>query len=270
MAVCEVHLNGTYSLGRRSSLNVIIPENIKGRVPVLYLLHGMSDDHTAWTRWTSLERHIEGIPMIVVMPDAELSFYTDSKVDPRQPFETYLVKDIIGFVDSTFPTIADKSGRALAGLSMGGYGAAKLALKHPDLYCAAVSFSGALLAASRPIKIAKSGPITEDEARWMQHRTALFGDTPVGGPDDILALLKNSAPEGRPALRIDCGTEDFLYYDNVLAHKEMIKLGIEHEYNERPGEHNWAYWDRAIVDALPFLKSKLGIDDAEKAKDNDK
>ena len=251
MAVSEIHLNGTYSLGRRSSFNIIIPENITGPVPVLYLLHGMSDDHTAWTRWSSVERHVEGLPLIVVMPDAELSFYTDSKVDPRLAFETYLTRDLIGFVDRTFPTVADRSGRAVAGLSMGGYGAAKLALKHPDLYCAAVSFSGALLAASKPIN--------QDDADWKRFRTSLFGETPVGGPDDVLALLKSSDAASRPALRIDCGTEDFLYHDNVLAHQELVKLGIEHEYNERPGEHNWAYWDQAIVDALPFLKRELNI-----------
>jgi len=253
VAVCEIHLNGTYSVGRRTSLNVIIPENIQGRVPVLYLLHGYSDDHTAWTRWTSLERYLDGIPMIVVMPDGEHSFYTDSKVDSRLAFETYLTKDIIGFVDKTFPTIADRSGRALAGLSMGGYGAAKLALRHPDLYCAAVSFSGALLAGSQPIG--------QEDSDWKRYRLSVFGDKPVGGPDDVLALLKNSDPKTRPALRIDCGTEDFLYDDNVVVHKKLINLGIEHEYNERPGEHNWAYWDQAIVDALPFLKTQLAIDE---------
>jgi S-formylglutathione hydrolase FrmB len=217
----------------------------------------MSDDHTAWTRWTSLERYMEGLPMIVVMPDAELSFYTDSKVDPRLAFETYLTRDIIGFIDSTFPTVASRSGRALAGLSMGGYGAAKLALKHPDLYCAAVSFSGALLAASKPIDT--------DKAEWKRFLTGLFGDEPVGGPDDVIALAKGLNTLTRPALRIDCGTEDFLYHDNVSAHESLLALGFEHEYNERPGNHNWDYWDKAIVDALPFLKRNLGIDTNKEA-----
>lgn len=228
-------------------------------MPVLYLLHGLSDDHTVWTRRTSLERHVSELPLIVIMPDGERSYYTNSKTDPLLAFEDYMTKDLIGFVDSVFPTVAHRSGRAIAGLSMGGYGAFKLALKHPDLYCAAASFSGALTAGSRELTTEghETGARVSD---WDREQTSIFGENPKDGPDDILWLLEHGPRGPKPKLRIDCGTEDFLYAANLTVHKRLEKLNIEHEYSERTGAHTWDYWDRAITDALPFLTRSLHIE----------
>jgi S-formylglutathione hydrolase FrmB len=96
-----------------------------------------------WVRRTSIERYVEGLPLIVVMPDGGRSFYTDAIATPKAAYETVLVRDLIGFMDRTFQTLPERSGRVIGGLFMGGYGALKLALKHPDLFCAAVSHSGA-------------------------------------------------------------------------------------------------------------------------------
>src|ERR1044071_6734116 len=98
-----------------------------GPFATFYLLHGLSDDHTIWLRRTSIERYVSSLPLIVVMPDGERGFYTDAQ--EGFAFESAITKDLISFIDRTFPTKADRSGRAIGGLSMGGDGAVKLALK---------------------------------------------------------------------------------------------------------------------------------------------
>ena len=246
MAICEFHLNQNTVLEKMTSFTAIVPDDKPGPFPVLYLLHGLSDDHTAWTRRTSLERYVDGLPLIVVMPNGERSFYTDSQSSPKAAFETYLTRDLLGFVDRTFRTAPTRKGRVLAGLSMGGYGAVKLALKHPDLYCAAVSHSGAVGFGRRSF-----GPGTE----WA----AIMGQNAMGGPNDIFALAESISPADLPALRIDCGVDDFLIEENRALDAHLTALGIPHEYEEHPGEHNWDYWDRHIQDTLKFFGSVLNL-----------
>ncbi len=227
----------------------IVPEKMAGPFPVLYLLHGLSDDHTTWVRRTSIERYVAGLPLIVVMPDCQRGWYTDSVSLPTYAFETFIIDDLIEFVDSTFPTRASREGRAIAGLSMGGYGAFKLALKHPDRFCAAASFSGALQIGKR------ISNVNEDRDREMR---IIFGE---GVPDseDVWKLAEAVDPKTRPALWFDCGTEDFLIEHNRATHKHFEDLGIPHHYSERPGEHSWALWDEVIQEALGFICEQLRI-----------
>ena len=112
---------------------------------MFYLLHGLSDNHTAWMRRTSIERYVEGLPLIVVMPDGGRGWYADSVTEPAGAFATFIVRDLIGCVDRTFRTAATRAGRVIGGCPMGGYGAMKLALKYPEMFCAAASHSGALV-----------------------------------------------------------------------------------------------------------------------------
>jgi putative tributyrin esterase len=144
VALAEFHLNNQNALGKQMSLMAIVPETSEGPFPVLYLLHGLSDDHTQWTRITSIERYVAGLPLIAIMPNGERGFYSDNLTRPNALYETYFIKDIVGFTDLTFKTIGSSEGRVVAGLSMGGYGAAKFAVKYPDLICAAASLSGAM------------------------------------------------------------------------------------------------------------------------------
>jgi S-formylglutathione hydrolase FrmB len=250
MAVCEIQLNQVASLGKMASFYAILPEGKTGPFPVYYLLHGLSDNHTAWTRRTSLERYVSGLPLIVIMPDGERGFYTDSATTPSDAFETYITRDLVGFVDSTMNTIASPKGRAIGGLSMGGYGAVKLALKHPDIFGAAYSHSGALEAASH-----------DDSPSWANasERRGIFGPKPKGGPDDIMALIPTFTPETIPALGIDCGVDDFLIESNRNAHALLTKLGLPHEYAEYPGAHSWDYWDEHVQDAIRFIAKYFGI-----------
>ena len=250
MALCEIHLSSDNSLQKMTSLMAIVPEKIKGPFPVLYLLHGLSDDHTAWTRRTSLERYVSGLPLIVVMPDGERGWYTDAENIPNARFESVITKDLIGFVDDTFPTIAASEGRMTAGLSMGGYGAVKLAIKHPELFCGAVGFSGAF----------RYGNDLDSSEDWITENRLIFGDNFFGSDNDVFALLNRVDRDIMPALRIDCGTEDFLIEHNRRLHNTLSSMQIDHEYVEFTGGHDWSYWDRGIVDSLPFIKRTLGIE----------
>ncbi|WP_125205915.1 alpha/beta hydrolase [Capsulimonas corticalis] len=250
MAVCEIHFNSDNALERMVSVNVILPETGTGPFPVYYLLHGLSDDHTAWQRRTSVERYAENLPLIIVMPNSGRGFYTDSALNPKDKYETFVTRDLIQRVDTLFRTIPTREGRAIGGLSMGGYGAVKLALKHPDLYSAAVSHSGVLAMITHNV---------QSQEPWAREFADLFGPNAIGGPNDVHTLAEKSDPATRPALWIDCGTEDFLFNQNEEMHAYFQTLGIAHEYFTMPGDHNWAFWDQQIQEALPWVAKNLGI-----------
>ncbi len=241
MAFCELKYFSP-ALGKAMAADIILPEgDLKGPFATFYLLHGFSDDHTIWQRRTSIERYVQDLPLIVVMPDGGRSFYCDAK--EGLPWETSIVRDLVNYVDKMFHTKATRASRCIGGLSMGGYGAVKLALKHPDLFCSAVSHSGAVCFAHRPF--------TADNA-WSKEMARIVGADPVGGPDDIFALAEKLTPEQRPALRIDCGTGDFLIEDNRACHAFLDQIGYPHEYAEFPGGHDWPYWDIHVQEAIAF------------------
>ncbi|MCC6445061.1 MAG: esterase family protein [Armatimonadetes bacterium] len=251
MAFCELKYFSN-ALGKATAANIILPEGeAKGPFAVFYLLHGLSDDHTVWLRRTSIERYVAGLPLIVVMPDGGRGFYCDAK--EGMAWETAIAGDLLGYVDKMLPTRAERSGRCIGGLSMGGYGAAKLALKYPDLFGSANSHSGALAFAHRPFPEGSLEPRAVEFSR-------IAGVNPQGGPDDIFALAEKLEADKRPALRIDCGAEDFLLEDNRACHAHLEKLGYPHEYREFPGAHDWGYWDIHIQEALAFHMRNLGIE----------
>ena len=247
MAFATLHFHSPV-LAKACSMNVIVPERGVGQppFPVCYLLHGLSDDHTTWARYTSIERHVAGLPLIVVMPDGGRGFYCDAVAGPA--YERHLLDDVIGFVDRTFHTIAERQGRMIGGLSMGGYGAVKLALKCPQLFCSAVSHSAAL-----DVRRRIERPEISEEMR------RIFGSSPGGGPDDPYALAATMDRRLLPALRIDCGLEDGLLEENRAFHRHLEQLGIPHEYAEFPGAHTWDYWDHHIQEAIAFHWRALGL-----------
>lgn len=239
MAFCSVNFYGN-SIQKASGMNVILPEG-KGPFPVLYLLHGLSDDHTMWQRRTSIERYVGELPLIVVMPDGGRSFYCNGE---QGPYEDHIVKDVVGFVDRTFPTIPRRTGRAVAGLSMGGFGAMMLAMRHPDMFCAACSHSGAFV-------------LRDPVANRADVQQILSGIH--AKQYDVFLLAAALKKSGRKiACRLDCGTEDFLIEHNRRLHAHLDKLGLKHEYAEHPGDHNWEYWDEHIRQTLEFVMKNMG------------
>ena len=249
MAICDIHYQCD-ALGKTAGARVILPEpGAVGPFPVFYLLHGHGDDHTMWTRRTNLERYAAQWPLIVVMPDGGRGFYCDAVVG--FDYEKAL-HQLISYVDATFQTRAERGGRCIGGLSMGGYGALHLALKHPQLFVSANSHSGAL-------------GFGHDELTgggWQEFAQRIVGKNPRGSDYDLYALadrLAQSDASTRPQLRIDCGTEDFLLDQNRAFHAHLKSLDIAHQYQEFPGEHNWDYWDDHIREALTFHAKALGL-----------
>jgi S-formylglutathione hydrolase FrmB len=248
MAFCELHYFSD-ALGKQTAAHVILPQgNHRGPYPVFYLLHGLSDDHTMWARRTCIERYVQDLALIVVMPDGGRGFYCDAVEGFN--YQTAIARDLVEYIDTVFPTKADRTGRCIGGLSMGGYGAVKLALQYPHLFASANSHSGALTYGHG----------------WMsteaQTKRILGANTTGGGPNDLYLLAEAAQRETLPRLRIDCGTEDFLIEENRTFHSYLQKLGVPHEYQEFPGAHDWAYWDTHIQDAIAFHVKNLGVEQA--------
>jgi putative tributyrin esterase len=237
------------SLQKASSFNIVFPDDPRVSRPwsVFYLLHGLSDDHTIWMRRTSIERYVEGLPLVVVMPDGGRGWYTNAA--EGLAYEDDLVKDVIGLVDGTFPVKAERTGRAIGGLSMGGYGAVKLGLKHPAMFASVNSHSGAVGAPRDPDLIKKLNPEFE----------RIFGKSPRGGAEDPAAIVERLDHGLIPALRLDCGTDDFLLEENRAFHRLLESMHIPHEYDEFPGGHNWAYWDTHVQQAIAFHVRNLKL-----------
>jgi putative tributyrin esterase len=240
MAHSLVHFRSE-ALEQASSMVVLLPElaDAPGPYPVWYILHGLSDDCTTWSRRTTLERQVAGLPLIVVMPDGGRGYYTDNRAGP--PWETHFVRDVTGFVERSFPT-SDR--RVVSGHSMGGYGALRMGLKHPSRFAGVVAHSGAFLI-----------PV-EDHSEEKQR---IFGPSPAGGPDDIMVLAERAAGGPLPEIRIDCGLEDQFIGPSRQVHEHLERLGIEHEYAEHPGGHTWAYWEERLPETVAFVRRVLRI-----------
>lgn len=257
MILNEVHFFSE-TLGIRSSMNVLLPQRAlidekskrKPHYRTLYLLHGHSDDHTVWMRWTSIERYVEGLNLAVVMPAVNLSFYTD--MAHGGAYWQFISEEVPMRVRDLFSLSAKREDNFVAGLSMGGYGAFKLALSHPDRFAAAASLSGAV-DICEVVRVKKHEPLN---AAWLVEMQNIFGDlSKVPGSKHDLFVLAKKAAKGpvRPRLYQCCGTEDFLYADNIRFRDAVRKLPLDLTYEEGPGEHVWGYWDKMIQNALKCM-----------------
>ncbi|BBI34991.1 alpha/beta hydrolase [Cohnella abietis] len=229
------------------SLNVVVPQQGAAPFPTLYLLHGLSDDHTAWSRHTSIERYANARGIAVVMPAVNRSFYNDMSHGAK--YWTFVSEELPKLARSFFPLSSEREHNFVAGLSMGGYGALKLGLSFPERFAAAASLSGAV-DIDRLVAEKFGGDI---------HLS--FGDpTAVKGSSvDLFALAEQVAEQALvPKLFQCCGTEDFLYEDNTRFRDYCYKLGLPLNYEEEPGNHDWGYWDmkiKRVIDWLPVKHS---------------
>jgi putative tributyrin esterase len=245
------------TLGMRATMGVILPQRTlaeaqgkrKPKYRTLYLLHGHSDDHTAWQRWTSIERYVEGMNLAVVMPAVNLSFYTDMVHGGK--YWQFISEEVPAVARDLFPLSSARADNFVAGLSMGGYGAFKLALAHPERFAAAASLSGAV-----DIREVVSGLGDPEAEIWLGGMRNIFGDlSTVPGSNNDLFTLAEKVAKGKvqPKLYQCCGTEDFLYADNLRFRDFARQLPLDFTYAEGPGEHNWAYWDDMIQKVLAWL-----------------
>jgi putative tributyrin esterase len=244
-------------LSVRSTMYVLMPQRLladienkrKPKNKTLYLLHGYSDDHTAWMRWSSIEKHVEGSNLAVVMPAANTGFYTDMAYG--KDYFKFISEEVPAVVREMFSLSAAREDNFVAGLSMGGYGAFKLALTLPDRYAAAASLSGAM-----DITETIKGHGLHDPEVWNPEMQSVFGDLHKlpGSRHDLFALAKKAAKlTVKPRLYQCCGTEDFLYADNIRFRDTMRRLPFDYTYEEGPGEHEWGYWDRMIQNVLKWM-----------------
>lgn len=241
-------------LGLSTSMTVILPQAVKTQIgmkgvslkakhPTLYLLHGLSDDHSIWTRRTSIERYVAEMDLAVVMPQVHRSYYCDMEYGMR--YWTFLTEELPEVARSFFPLSSDREDNFAAGLSMGGYGALKWALRKPEALAAAASLSGGVNRAKKP-----ANPL------WQRDYWLVFGDKQVAGSeDDLFELVHRLDASGGPKPKFYqcCGTEDFVYQDNLLFREEWKKTKLDFTYEEGPGTHEWGYWDAKIRDVLKWL-----------------
>ena len=236
------------TLDMRVSMNVLLPEQGEGPFATLYLLHGLSDDHTMWARLTRLESYAWRWPLAIVMPQGFRGFYTRNEAGPD--YASYIAQDVVGTAERLFPLRRERSGRAIAGLSMGGYGALRIGLAWHDRFASVISHSGAVMygtTGARP-----ESPI--DRAEYDR----MFGKSPEGTDHDLVHLAAKARGD-LPKIRIDCGVDDFLIDQNREYHARLQALGIPHVYDEHPGEHNWDYWDARLIQALGHHAEAMGI-----------
>jgi S-formylglutathione hydrolase FrmB len=235
-----------------TSMNVILPQPVRPRYPVLYLLHGLSDDHTIWLRRTSIERYADPLGLAVVMPAVHRSFYADMARGNR--YWTFVSRELPAVVRGFFPVSRKHEDTFVAGLSMGGYGAFKLALSFPQRFAAAASLSGAL---------DQAGAMQHVEPAWRAEMENIYGDLDklAGSANDVMHLAAQVARSTgqKPRLYQCCGTEDFLYDQNLRFRDHALALGLDLTYEEGPGEHEWGYWDRMIQRVLAWLPLGNGV-----------
>jgi S-formylglutathione hydrolase FrmB len=244
---------------------VVMPDSYtikksKQRFTVLYLLHGFSDPFSAWLNNSTPDKDmlkglVDKYNLIVVLPDGGFaSWYLDSPLEKQSQYETYIIKELIPYIDKTYRTKAFRKGRFITGLSMGGHGSLYLSGRHPELFLAAGSISGAL-DLSRDLdnvtiqqwfsKIL--GPASENEDRYRENSVFFMTDK-----------LKASGLK----LTIDVGTGDFLFNVNKDFHQKLLSEGIEHDYAERPGAHDWKYFSNSLeYHLLFFLKAQRSATD---------
>ncbi len=238
------------SLDRDMHYLVLLPRDYGNgsRFPVLYLLHGLYGDYTNWDKRTGLENYAKTMSVLIVMPDANDSWYTNSATVPRDKFEDYITKDLISEIDAKYRTIREKRARAIAGLSMGGYGAVMLALRHPDLFGFAASLSGAFNA---PRNLDHLRP--EFRVKLQQ----VFGDARnhARKQNDVFRLLRTA--HDNPYFYLACGTADFFLGTNRTLAAQLSSQKVAYEYHETAGGHTWEYWNSALDLMLQAVARQL-------------
>lgn len=223
-----------------------VEEGNTDRFPTVYVLNGYSGDYRNWpSKANKLDSLANVYNMIIVCPDGRDSWYWDSPVDPALKMETFFVEDLVPYIDFHFPTYPAASKRAITGLSMGGHGALYLAMRHPRVWGNAGSMSGGvdIMPFPKNWKMAQRlGPQSENMERWRQH--------------SVMGQLDKLKP-GMLNITFDCGTSDFFAEVNENLHKELLRLGIDHDYTSRPGNHSWPYWRNSILYHLQFFNTQF-------------
>lgn len=240
-------------LGKGMPYSVVLPRGYRlitsrrARYPVLYLLHGWREHYNSWIKQTALLQYASDYQVIIITPEGDNGWYTDSSTITTDQYETYFLYELIPDVDSRYRTIQDRRGRSVAGNSMGGYGALKFGLKHPEVFTFAASMSGALDANTR-----------NDD----QSIKEIFGEpeSPTRKANDLQRLVREFPRQREsllPYFYLDCGTDDPWLKANRDFVDVLLDRKVVHEYRQLPGGHIWAYWDREVQEVLRVAAERM-------------
>jgi putative tributyrin esterase len=248
-------------------VRVLLPANYKPtlRYPVLFLLHGYGGDETDWTTKTGIENYTADLSLIIIMPEAKNSWYVNSKTISEARYEDYIVDELPKYINSVYRL--DTTREAIAGLSMGGYGALMLALRHPQKYIFAGDLSGAITIPGviDSVMAHPHMPIPGQQGAIYPSILKAFGDTDKKFRDEhnVFALLQRERDSSIPYIYCVVGIQDG-YKSFLPAHREFTNLlyeyGKMYEYHEIPGEHDWKFWDEEIQPLLARMSIVMHLD----------
>lgn len=233
------------SMQKEIACVVVTPDNYSSNssYPVVYLLHGFGGHHKTWINIEpNLNQWSNDNDVIIVCPNGKNSWYWDSPTDSTYRYETFVSQELVEHVDSNYPTVATRQGRAITGLSMGGHGAMWLSIRHKDTYGAAGSTSGGV-------------DIRPFPNNWeMQNQLGTLANNPEVWDAHTVINQLDKLNDGELALIIDCGYDDFFLEVNNAFHQKLLERGIMHDYIVRAGKHNGVYWKNSIHYQLLFFK----------------
>ncbi len=233
---CEIYSS---VMDLATAVNVVLPdEGDLDKVPVIMLLHGSSDNSSAWMRYTACEQYARETGAALIIPEVQRSFYTDMAYG--LPYFTYIHSELPRMCRRMFGLSARRELNYIAGLSMGGYGALKCALTYPKKYAGCGSFSGAV----------DFGALVEREN--SKEYDAILGRHHRVSPDKDLFNLAEKV-KNPPRIYLSCGEQDGLWDDNVRFVEHLNEVGIPYRFDYRPGDHNWRFWDQSLQDCLGFF-----------------
>lgn len=242
---------------------VVLPKSYtksKANFPVLYLLHGGGGHFRDWLTSTPDKNTVSNLAdqynLIIVMPEGEtFGWYMDSPFKTDNKFETYITQEVITKIDNTYRTIKDRKGRVITGLSMGGHGAMYLSTRHPDLFCAAGTMSGAMSMNYNLFKVNEAfHKSLEDRFKELLGTTDTNNELYV---KNSIVNMADTIKKNGLAITIDCGVDDFLIGVNRELHQKLVENGTPHDYTERPGAHTWPYWQNSLPYHVLFFSKVL-------------
>lgn len=236
------------AMGKEFKATIVLPDSYtrsQKHYSVIYLLHGFGGDHTVWPHIAPLKDCSDSLGLIFVCPDGANGWYIDSPIKIKSLFETYIIHEVIPFIDSSYRTWAEYGGRAIFGMSMGGNGAITLLAKHPDLFIGGCSIAGIMDLSEFPFEweLPKIlGPFAQNRQRWIDHSC-------IGQIDRLKNLSK--------FIILDCGLEDFAQKGNQKEHRLLEDAGIAHIFYSRHGTHDWHYVNMVAAGNFLFFSKKL-------------
>jgi len=242
---------------RELPFRVILPENYeasKANYPVLYLLHGLFGSCDNWLELTGIESYLADKNFITILSEGGNNWYSDSATIETDKFESSFINELIPAVEAAYGIGENRETRAIAGLSMGGFGALKFALKRPELFIFAGSMSGAFNASQL------TG--TEENADWQELFPSIlevFGNehSPTRVENDLYGIIRKIPAEKKsfvPFIYFDCGTQDgFLKVNRELA-ELLQEKELAFQFEEISGGHDWIYWDKQLRVILKLVE----------------